>query len=202
MNARAQAQKEAIDRKQRQLDIQKAQFDKAKAIVDIILNTAIAVSKALYEGGPFLAAVYAAIGAAQLAVAIATPIPKFATGTADAPGGLAMVGDGGRSEMIVTPDGRLISTPDTPTVMNVPRHSVIFPDAEEFRNIGNGGRVPTITESQAYYKDMTNVLGGKIDTLINTVKNKQEIHLLPRKDGWEKIKKGRNGSQTNYLNKV
>lgn len=201
INARAQAQKEAIDRRQKQLDIQKAQFDKAKSIVDIILNTAIAVVKALGEGGPVLAAVYAAIGAAQLVVAIATPIPKFEKGTLDAPGGDALVGDGYRSEMVVTPDGRLLFTPSSPTVMNIPEHSVIFPDARAMMEagVGNGGRVPTISESRAIYEGLNNTLGGKLDKLTKVVANKTEWQVTVRKEGWSKIKKGRQGT-TKYLN--
>ncbi len=65
----------AIKRKQ-------AIADKAKAIFEIGINTAIAITSALRNSvtAPFLVPIIAGLAAAQLALAIATPIPKFAKG--------------------------------------------------------------------------------------------------------------------------
>src|SRR6185503_18162900 len=71
-------QKEVNDRKQRQLDIQKAQFDKAKDILGIITGTALAVVKAL-PNIP-LAVSVGILGGAELAAAIATPLPRYKEG--------------------------------------------------------------------------------------------------------------------------
>ena len=57
-----------------------ARINKANAIFNIILNTAQAVVRALGTGGPILAGIVGALGAVQLGIAIAQPIPKFKYG--------------------------------------------------------------------------------------------------------------------------
>jgi predicted nucleic acid-binding Zn-ribbon protein len=207
INARAAAQKEALERRQRQLDLQKAKFDKAANIGKIIVETALAVVHQLNSGDPYTAVARAiavgAIGAAQLATAIAAPLPKFATGTDDAPGGLAWVGDAHRSELMVTPQGELIETPSVPTVMNVPKHSIIFPDSKQaLRAIHNQigfTQSPSLLDNGRYYREMTKTLGGKLDRLDKTIRGKKEIHIHRSRDGWKMITKS-GGNSTHYLN--
>ena len=74
-----------------------------------------------------LAALVGAMGAAQIALIAAQPVPKYAKGTKDHPGGLAVVGDGGRSEAVVTEKG-VFATPDRPTLVDLPRHAQVIPD--------------------------------------------------------------------------
>ena len=74
-----------------------------------------------------LAALVGAMGAAQVAIIAAQPIPKYAKGTKDHPGGLAIVGDGGKKEGIVTDNGLFI-TPDKPTLVDLPAHAQVIPD--------------------------------------------------------------------------
>lgn len=133
INARAQAQKEQLELRQRKIDQDRARYERIKAIVDIVQNTAIAITKQtkdLPASLPIIALI-GAIGAAQIATVLARPIPRYATGTEDHPGGVAMVGDGGRSELAVTPDGKLIRTPSVPTLMDLPAHSIVLPDADK-----------------------------------------------------------------------
>jgi chromosome segregation ATPase len=132
INARAQAQKEALERRQRQLDEQKARFEKAKAVVDIIQSTTVAIVKTLaeYPGpqGIVLAAIIGAIGAAQLVRTLAQPIPHYAEGTDDHPGGLAVVGDAKKKEYVETPDGKVYETPATDTIVDIPKGSKVYKD--------------------------------------------------------------------------
>jgi len=125
LDAQRAAEQEANGRKQRQLDIQKATFDKAKAIMDIILNTAISVTKSL--SNPFLAAAIAAAGAAQLAAAIATPLPHYKEGTLDHPGGHAVTGDGGVKELILEPGKAPRWSKDRPTIESLLPHTKVIP---------------------------------------------------------------------------
>lgn len=133
INARAQAKKEELERRQRQLDIQRARFEKAANIGRIIIETALAVVKAL----PNLAqaAIVGAIGAAQLAVAIAQPIPKFKHGRDDGPATFGMVNDGGEQEVITSPDMQQAYLPQgTNTITYLPEHWKVFPDVDSFLN--------------------------------------------------------------------
>lgn len=125
VNAKAQADKERLEKKQRELDKKKAIADKQKAIFDIIINTAIAVVKALPN--VFLAAATGVLGAAQLATVLAQPIPKFAKGTNYSPEGLAYVGEQGQ-EMVVTPSGKKLLTPGRATLTYLERGSKVIPN--------------------------------------------------------------------------
>jgi TP901 family phage tail tape measure protein len=68
--------------KEKDIKRKQAEADKRKAIFDAIINTAVAVVTGFVKGGPILAAIAAALGAAQIALISAQPIPKFAKGGA------------------------------------------------------------------------------------------------------------------------
>lgn len=129
----ADARKAAITQKEEQrekeLARQKAAMQKKKTIFEIILNTATAVVEALPNF--ILAGIVAAAGAAQLGIAIAQPLPEYAAGTRNHPGGLAVVGNGGRPEVVMTPSGGLFRTPASDTLVDLPARSVVFPSVEE-----------------------------------------------------------------------
>jgi hypothetical protein len=129
-------QKQQNDRKQRQLDIQKAQFDKAKDVLGIITSTALAVVKAL-PNIP-LAVSVGVLGAAELAAAIATPLPHYMKGTKNHPGGDAVVGDGGEHELILEPGKDARWSPDKPTVMSLLPHTKVIPPDEIRKMIRSG----------------------------------------------------------------
>lgn len=114
-----------LEKKKAALKEKQAKWDKANSIVQAGIATALAVTKALPN--LVLAALVGAMGAAQVALIAAQPIPKYAKGTKDHPGGLAIVGDGGKKEGIVTNNGLFI-TPDKPTLVDLPAHAQVIPD--------------------------------------------------------------------------
>jgi hypothetical protein len=152
INAKADAQKAQLDRRRRQLDEQKARFDRAKAVVDIIQSTAVAIIKTLADfpgpQGLVLSAIIGALGAAQLATTLAQPIPKYAMGTDDHPGGFAEVGDGGKREYVQTPDGRIYETPNRSTFVDLPAHSKVFKDRDALESamVNQAIRVLALTD--------------------------------------------------------
>jgi hypothetical protein len=113
-----------------------AVFDKEMSAFTIGIDTALAVMSALAPPpiglGPVagipLGVATAAIGAIQLAAVLAKPLPAYAFGTEDHVGGPAVLGDGGKHEMAVTPSGDIIKTPKVTTVMSLPVHTKVFPD--------------------------------------------------------------------------
>lgn len=119
------AKNEELEKKKAALQEKQAKWDKANSIVQAGIATALAITKALPN--LVLAALVGAMGAAQIAVIAAQPIPKYAKGIKDHPGGLAIVGDGGRKEGIVTDNGLFI-TPDKPTLVDLPAHAQVIPD--------------------------------------------------------------------------
>lgn len=127
LEAKKQAQIEENDRKRRKLDQEKARFDRLNSIAGIISGTALAVVKALPN--VVLATLVGVLGAAQLAAAIAAPIPKYKHGTGYHKGGLAVVGDGGKSERVILPSGEQFDTPSKSTLVNLPKGTKVLPDA-------------------------------------------------------------------------
>jgi hypothetical protein len=74
-----------------------AKQDKAQAIFNTLINTAVAITKVLAQTGDFtgiLATIIGVQGAAQVAAIAAQPIPKFKKGVRDFDGGLAEVHKG------------------------------------------------------------------------------------------------------------
>jgi hypothetical protein len=184
IEAIAQNQRENLERRQRQLELEKARFEKAANIARIISDTASAVVAAL-GSRPFtpaniaLASAVGTLGAIQLAKAIATPLPKFEHGTDDAPGGLALVGEK-RRELIITPQGQVTQTPSVPTVMNVPRHSIVLPDAraalESGLAVNKQGRL--VQQENNNFK-----IEQKLDTIAKAIKNKPVLNMSANQSG-------------------
>lgn len=121
------ANNKELEKKKEVLQQKQAKWEKANAISQSIIATALAVSKALPN--LVLAALVGTLGAAQLATIIAQPIPKYAKGTDNHPGGLAIVGDGGKHEAVVTDRGAYI-TPNVPTLIDLPRRAKVIPDVD------------------------------------------------------------------------
>jgi len=116
---------EQAAKKEREIKRKAAILDKAAALVQIIVNTAVAVTAALKTGiaGLPLAALYAALGATQAAVVIAQPIP-YAKGTKSAKGGLSRVGEIGEEVMYV-PEGSKV-LPNNKTKQFAPALDAMF----------------------------------------------------------------------------
>lgn len=144
IEARAAAEHDILEQKKRQIDLQRARFEKAQSVASIITNTAVAVVKSLDK--PALIPLIVAIGAAQLARVIATPIPKFSHGGTHK-GGLMIVGDGGKSEGIELPDGTIMKTPSVPTLMDAPRDTKIHPDFSKMMLKATVTNVPVFKET-------------------------------------------------------
>lgn len=123
-----------LEKKKAELQTRQAKFQKSIDIAQTIAATARAIMVAYKDAGPIAGAIFAAMiaatGAVQLATIIAQPIPKYAHGTDNHPGGLAIVGDGGRSEAVLVGDKAYI-TPDKPTLLSLPAGAEVVPDLND-----------------------------------------------------------------------
>lgn len=93
-----------------------ALLDRINAVFEITINTAIAATKALATPpapNVVLAALAGALGAAQLATALAAPIPAYAKGTKKAKGGMSLVGEQGAEVMYVPKDAKILPAQKT-----------------------------------------------------------------------------------------
>lgn len=137
---------EELEKKKAALQTRQAKLEKATNIIQTIMNTATGIMKAFAQGGMFatpIAAMIAAMGAVQLATIVAQPIPKYAKGTKDHKGGLAWVGDGGVSETIITDKGMYL-TPDTPTLVDLPKGAKVIPYAIDMEVMKMGAVNPEL----------------------------------------------------------
>jgi hypothetical protein len=185
INARADAQKQALERKQRQLDLQRARFDKAANITRIAIETNLAVVHQLGSGDPYTAigrAVAAGIiGAAQLAAAIAQPLPKFKIGRKGGPATFGVVGDGGVQEVVSSPDlSQAFLTPATDTVAYLPKNWNVFPNVKEFQESAMDmvhKPLPVIPIMHNNNDGLIHAMAYSIGRLERAVMNKQETHF-------------------------
>lgn len=127
-----------LEKQKAELEQRQAKWQKANSIVQTTIATSLAIMQAFAQAGPIagavLAAVIAAMGAAQIAIIAAQPVPKYAKGTKDHPGGLAIVGDGGRQEVIETDNGAYI-TPSVPTLVDIPKRAKVIPNLVDYRKM-------------------------------------------------------------------
>lgn len=178
IEARAEARKEALERKRRENELRRARFEKAQSIASIILNTAMAVTKFLSKGDIFEAIAAGIIGAGQLAVAIATPLPKYKYGTGDGahPGGLAEVGEGGKAEAVITPDGKVYKTPAVATVVDLPKGTKVYPDYSQLMLAASVSGTNQLRNQQTI--DTSPILKKGFNTLERAIKNKSEVNIV------------------------
>jgi hypothetical protein len=129
--AKTAQKNEELEKKKAKLKERQAKFDKLNSIAQCGIATALAIMNALqtqpFPLGLALAAIAGAMGAVQLATIIATPLPKYAKGTDYHKGGPAIVGDGGVPE-VISFGGNAWLTPDTPTLVDLPKGASVIPD--------------------------------------------------------------------------
>lgn len=123
-----------LEKQKAEIQQKQAKWNKANSIIQATIATYRAVTEALPNF--VIAAIVSAMGAAQIAMIAAQPIPKYAKGTKDKshPGGLAIVGDGGKREVILTDSGAYI-TPSVPTLVDMPKHAEVIPDIVDYKKM-------------------------------------------------------------------
>ena len=119
---------EELAKKKAKAEYKQALAEKANSISQIGIATALGIMKASPNWANM--ALVAAMGAIQLATAIAQPIKAYKRGTDYHPGGLAVVGDGGKAELVVV-GRRAWVTPDKPTLVDLPKGAEVFPDVTQ-----------------------------------------------------------------------
>jgi len=197
INARAQTQKDQLAQRERQLNQQKAVADKAKAIFDIILGTAVSVAEA--KGVPAKIAA-GLIGAAQLAIAIATPIPKFKYGKDknNTYEGIAEVDDGGKPEAIIRANGNVEIGGNKPRFTWVGKRDIVVPDARKYLTAmahGAHERNLMATNYQPATQSLDQLIEKSMEAhterIVSAIMNRPESRWQMRNGEWQKtIRKG------------
>lgn len=159
--AKTARENEKLEKKKQQLKIKQAKWDKANALVQATISTATAVLNALntkpFWLGIALAAIAGTMGAVQIATIAQQPIPAYAKGTDRHEGGPAIVGDGGRHEVVLF-NGSAWLTPDTPTLVDIPAGASVIPDVNLLGDNPAGGvPLPVMSDSAVKVYDDTNM---------------------------------------------
>lgn len=136
------AKQEQLEKKKAQIEYRKALMEKANSISQIGIATALGIM--LASPNIPLMAFIGAMGAIQLATALAQPIKAYAEGTKGKPhpGGLALVGDGGSQELVMY-NGKAWVTPDKPTLLDLPKGAEVIPDVTPKDLLSMGASLPT-----------------------------------------------------------
>lgn len=201
INASADAQKQVLEQRQRQVDQKRAVFERVfkgfqiassviESVAKIKANAAVLASNPLTL--PFVPVALSQIpfvigvGAAQVAALAATPIPKYRTGVESSPEGFAIVGDGGKPEVIEYPSGETFITPAKDTLAYLPERSRVYPDVDDFVRKSkafaaaeNGGAVQVngLANDERSVEILINKISAGLLELKHAVKNKKELHL-------------------------
>lgn len=132
-----EAKNKELERQKQEIAYKQAIWNKGTQVAETGIATARGIMEAFKLGpiaGAIMAAVVGAMGAIQVATILATPIPSYAEGTKDTAGhrgGTALVGDAGKQEVVMY-KGQAWITPDTPTLVDIPKGAQVFPDVDEF----------------------------------------------------------------------
>ena len=141
LQAEQEANQKRLDKQKRDIQVKEARVAKIAQAASIVATTAEAVIAALAPppvglgpvAGVPLAVITGAIGAVQLAKVLATPIPQYAEGTDNHPGGLALVGEGKHKELVNMPGHDSFIT-DGPQLLNMPAGSSVLPLTGDYLN--------------------------------------------------------------------
>lgn len=172
------------------------QLNKAFRIGEIIADTAASIIKTGANLGypaaiPFQ--IQAGIlGAAQLAIVAAQPVPKFAEGGEMTHDGLMMINDhsSGRLE-VVERDGKLLMTNEKNAIVEGKKGDIIHKDAKEYFNNLSDGDILKNTERHAIMATLQNQ-----KYLINKLDNKRVVDA--QKVNTDRIIKAIKGQKTKF----
>jgi len=186
VEAEVQATKTQNANKQKQLDIEKAKFDKAASLVKITESTAVAAIQALSYGpvtGEIFAAFIIAAGALEFAKVAAAPLPAYRDGTMSAVGGLSRVSEEGQ-ELAIEPSGRAYLTPTKESIMNVKKGTRII-SAKELNGSMSSGLmvdmhgmlVPADNKTAEKIEALTHAVYHNTDATVRAIK---KINVRPQ----------------------
>jgi tape measure domain-containing protein len=161
-------------------EIKTKQFraDQINAVANVLFQSAPQIVKYSVTAPP-LAAIVAAIAAAQTGFILAQPVPEFAKGTrGKAHKGKAIVGEEGR-ELVVTESGKTYLTPGTASLVDFKERSHILPANITERMMGS------------YYANRTDAYSSGMATELKEIKGllaNLPVHALELNErGFEKF---------------
>lgn len=155
ISAYYQSVQDELDRKQKEKEREAFLFKQAAALAEVWINYAQSVASLenLLAAGAFTP-LYTALALVSTGIIAAQTIPMFADGGEMQHSGKAILGDGGKNELAILPDGRMFVTPDVPTIYNIPKGTEILPDVNSIDMHTLLGKKQMITLNGSDNKDI------------------------------------------------
>lgn len=129
INRQTAANNEALQKREVDIKIRQAKFDRDVAVAEAIEQGSIAALAALKIPvyGEVEAIAIGVITAAKVAEILARPLPTYGFGTEDHPGGPAWTGDRYQKELILEPGKPAIWSKAYPNIMDLAPHTKVIP---------------------------------------------------------------------------
>jgi predicted phage tail protein len=161
--------------------VKQAKWEREKEISDAIVSAALAIIKAWDAEPPldFIAgALASSMAAIQIATILSTPLPAYAEGTQNHPGGLSLWGEK-QPEVAVLPSGKAFIA-DKPTITNFDAGTKIYKSVAEYENYINKETTNQFVfdyqkMAEAMPKDTIELNGNGSWTLINKTNNRRTV---------------------------
>ena len=127
---------EELQKRRIALQRKQAIFNKLLSVAEIVLSIQQEISKNNALLGTVLAqpinALALASGAIRIATVMATPLPQYKDGRGKGKDEFAVVGDGGRSEVIQRGNGKIEVTPSVPTITHLGKDDIVHKSLDDF----------------------------------------------------------------------
>lgn len=154
--------------------------NRVMAVADIAINTAQGIMQ-IWAHSPdptgisqgTMTAIISALGAIQIASVLAQPLPKYKHGRLGGPSEWAIVGDGGRSEVIERASGLVQMTPSTDTLVNLEQGDKVHSSVDKYYEVQQIAFQNDLMRQQKKAVDFQNYNYGKesLSVLKNIEKN-------------------------------
>lgn len=171
-----------------------AKANKAFAIADIAINTAVATTKVLGQSGIFgipLVPVIAALGALQIAAVLAAPIPQYKDGVNNLhEDQVAMINDGSYKEYVER-KGKILHTDKKNAVVGLKKGDTVYKNYEDMANRSNLFKIKNRIAMQQFKNDQ--LLSGIKGSIKDGFKSAKLINNISLKD---------KSSNKDYANKL
>lgn len=141
LEAEKEKQTEELAKKEAEIRKKQAIYDRGMAVMQATIAGAVAILQAFAQTGPIAGAVMAgiigALTAVQIAAILAAPLPQYKEGREGGKGEWAIVGDGGRREVVEGLQGTYL-TPAKPTLTYLQPGDSVYRSEADYARRGNG----------------------------------------------------------------
>lgn len=194
LTAKAAAEEKKITDEIARIKRKQAIADRAAALLGVAQNTAMGITAVwanplTIAAAPILTPIIAGIGLAQAAAILAKPLPAYAEGTDNHPGGLALIGEEHKPELVIEP-GKSPYVVDKPTVRALAPRTRVIPQAELLAN-SLGFMTPSLLAQMQIpandYSALQDTIRETAAQTANVIRNMPQTKFVVSNGEWQKV---------------